>query len=273
VTPPPASAALSRIRARSPLVHMITNLVSMTACAQLVKAVGASTIFAHDPSEAAAVAATADAVLLNLGTSVPGVQEVAVQVARTCRDHGVPAVLDPVGVAASTHRSEVCRAVLATGGITAVSGNLAELAVLAGLPATMKGADAVSVDATPQQVVTAMAASAGVVAIASGPTDWLGDGRRVHGVFNGHPLMGSVVGTGSARSAVLAAFLAVSDGDLLDTATTATAAYGVAGQIAAAQGHGPGYLLADLHNALSDLDDATVSARAAIRRLPVEVVA
>lgn len=60
--------ALAAIRARKPLLHCISNLVTANDCANLALAVGASPIMAQAPQEMADIAVLASAVVLNTGT-------------------------------------------------------------------------------------------------------------------------------------------------------------------------------------------------------------
>lgn len=259
---PLLSDAIARIRTQRPLVHMITNLVSMAACAQSVKALGASTIFAHDPGEALETAVSADAVVINIGTSVPGVGETLLQVARGCQRAGIPVVLDPVGAGATTYRRRLTRALMATGAITVVSGNAAEVASICGIGAMTRGADAVATDLGPAEIALTASLASDVVVAVSGAVDYIAGARMLVGITNGHQVMGQVVGTGSARSAVLGAFVAVAGSERFRATVTATCAYGVAGEHAAACGNGPGYFFADLYNTLAALDDTAVAAGA-----------
>lgn len=264
MTEPRLTGLIAAIRRRRPLVHMITNLVSMAACAQAVKALGAATIFAHADEEATEVAGAADAVVLNVGTSVPGMDKTVLRVAEICAERDIPVVLDPLGSGVSRFRSTLTKALLDSPAVRVVSGNAAELAVLCGIPSAMRGADSVSADAPPEVISRTLAESAGVVAAVSGKVDYVSDGTRLVAVSNGHPVMGQVVGTGSARSAVLGAFVAVAGDDVLDATVSGICAYNIAGEVAAAAGRGPGYLLPDLYNALSVVDDATVATRSRV---------
>ncbi|MEV0502161.1 hydroxyethylthiazole kinase [Streptomyces spectabilis] len=261
---PTGDGPIATIRERRPLVHMITNLVSMAACAQTVKSLGAATIFAHVPEEAAEIAESADAVVLNVGTSVPGMDRTVLRVAEACAARSIPVVLDPLGSGASRFRSNLARALLDTGAVRMVSGNVAELADLCGVPSVIRGADAVSATAPADEVCQKLAESAQVVAAVSGRVDYVGDGRRLAAIANGHPVMGQVVGTGSARSAVLGAFAAVAGEDMFTATVTGVCAYGIAGELAAATGRGPGHFLAELCNQLSVIDDEVVAARSQV---------
>jgi hydroxyethylthiazole kinase len=258
------SGLIGAIRERRPLVHMITNLVSMAACAQAVKSLGAATIFAHAAEEAVEIAESADAVVLNVGTSVPGMDQTALRVAETCAARSIPVVLDPLGSGASRFRSTLTKALLDTGAVRVVSGNAAELADLCGVPSVIRGADAVSATAPPDDICRTLAKSVGVVAAVSGRVDYVSDGQRLAAIANGHPVMGQVVGTGSARSAVLGAFLAVAGPDEFAATVTGTCAYGIAGERAAAAGRGPGYFLPELYNELSTMDDEVLVAKSRV---------
>lgn len=270
-TPTPLPQAIALIRDRRPLVHLITNIVSMAACAQAVNSLDASTLFAHDPHEALEAALAAQAVVLNVGTSVPGMARTVLRVANGCRDAGIPVVLDPVGVRATAHRRNLVRALIDTGGITAVSGNAAEAAFLAGIDATSRGADSRSTAAPPAEIAAAAAAATGTLIALSGTVDYVATGTSLTAVDNGHAVMGRVVGTGSSRSAVLGAFLAVAPGQPLRAVLTGVCAYGVAGEQAAARADGPGYFLPELYNALAALTDQDVTAHARIGTTPTHV--
>lgn len=244
-----------RIREQRPLVHLMANLVSMAACAQAVNSLGAATLFAHVAEEAVEVARSAAAVVLNIGTSVPGAGDTAVAVACACSEAGIPVVLDPLGAGASTYRAKLVSRLLDTGAVTVLSGNAAELAVLAGIGALSRGADALSTALSSAEVAERAALRTKTVVSMSGQTDYVSDGTRTVGVGGGHPVMGRVVGTGSVRSAVLGAFVAVGAHDPFAAALDGTRTFGLAGARAAAQGGGPGYFLPNLYNVLYALDD------------------
>ena len=60
--------ALGAIEQRRPVIHQITNYVTMGVCANALCALGASPVMACAPEEAAAVTAQSQALVLNLGT-------------------------------------------------------------------------------------------------------------------------------------------------------------------------------------------------------------
>ena len=60
--------ALENVRAQCPLIHNITNYVTVNDVANIVLAVGASPIMADDIAEAGDIASVAGALVLNIGT-------------------------------------------------------------------------------------------------------------------------------------------------------------------------------------------------------------
>ncbi len=58
----------SRVREARPLVHHITNCVTVNDCANVTLAVGAAPVMADAPEEVAEMAGMADALVLNIGT-------------------------------------------------------------------------------------------------------------------------------------------------------------------------------------------------------------
>ena len=56
-----------QVKGKRPLIHCITNPISITQCANAILAVGARPIMAEHPEEVAEITETADALLLNLG--------------------------------------------------------------------------------------------------------------------------------------------------------------------------------------------------------------
>ena len=62
------AAFIQRVREKKPLVHHITNYVSVNDCANITLAISASPIMADALEEAADIARISSAVVLNMGT-------------------------------------------------------------------------------------------------------------------------------------------------------------------------------------------------------------
>ena len=101
-----------------------------------------------------------------------------------------------------------------------------------------------------------------VVAL-SGETDLITDGERVVGVANGHALMAKVTAMGCAGSAILSACLAV-EPDAFRAAVAALVIMGVAGELAGEKSEGPGSFAVAIVDALHNLDEPALVARAKV---------
>jgi hydroxyethylthiazole kinase len=253
------------VRARSPLVHNITNYVVMNFSANMLLAAGASPVMAHAIEEVDEMVGIAGALVLNIGTlSGPWVK--AMQRALTvATQRGIPTVLDPVGAGATYFRELAIASLLAGGPPSIIRGNGSEIMSVAGLDASTKGVD--SRASSNEAVVAALrlvGVTGGVVCV-SGEDDHVvaHDGRWAT-LSNGHELMTRVTGVGCSASALIGAFAAVQPDRW--HATVASMAYlGVAGEVAAEEtlrrSGGPGTFQTALLDATHLLDETAFKAR------------
>lgn len=251
-------ATCRAIRDKAPLVHSVTNFVSMDLMANLLLAVGASPVMAHATEEVAELAAIAGAVNVNMGTLDSAWVESMQAAASAARRAGTPWVFDPVGVGATAYRSGTA-ANLMTFKPSVVRGNASEILALTG------GAGARGVDAShgvEQAVEAAMALAkrSGAVIAVTGASDYVTDGVRIARIDNGHPLLARVTATGCALTAFVAAAVAAT-GELFTATQHAIALYGIAGELAAEGARGPGSFRVAFLDALASLDREAVAAR------------
>jgi hydroxyethylthiazole kinase len=244
-----AAALLTRLRAKSPRVHCVTNAVAQNFTANALLAFGAVPSMTLSGEEIAAFVARSDALLINLGTFDRERREATAIAVDTAVRQGLPWVLDPVFIDRSPQRAAFARDLICLNP-TAVRLNAAEFAAL-----TERAPDAAS--------VAACARERKVVVGLSGATDWIADGERTIMVSNGHPLMAKVTAMGCAGSALLAACLAV-ERDAFKATAAAMLMVGVAGEIAAAQSQGPGSFAVAILDALHGLDEAALCLHAKI---------
>ena len=102
------------VRDRRPLIHCITNPISINQCANAVLAAGARPIMAEHPAEVKEITESADALVLNLG-NITDVRMESMEIAlRAAKEKGIPVVLDAVGTACSGLRRKFAARLLAT---------------------------------------------------------------------------------------------------------------------------------------------------------------
>lgn len=232
--PIPLAALRRQIQTEQPLIHCITNHISIRDCANGLLALGARPIMAEHPAEVAEIVSGAQALMVNLGNISDSRMAAMTAAARAARDQNIPCVLDAVGVGCSTLRRDFAQEFLAQTPPAVLKGNASELRALCGLPHHAKGIDSGEPDDRDETIAAARetARRFGTVVLLSGPTDVVTDGVRTGTLSGGHPLMAQVTGTGCLQGAVVAAFLAVTDP--FTAAQAGAALLGLAGEASAA---------------------------------------
>ena len=99
---------LARVRQQKPVVHHLTNWVTIYDCAQVIKTLGASPVMAHAPQEVAEMAQIASALVLNIGTLTVDLVEAMKLAARSANQKGIPVILDVCGAGATALRDQKC---------------------------------------------------------------------------------------------------------------------------------------------------------------------
>ncbi len=259
----PASL-LSRVRELRPLVHHITNYVTVNDCANVTLSVGAAPVMAEAPEEVAEMAGMADALVLNIGTLSSAQVEAMLLAGQAANARGIPVVLDPVGAGATAFRTTAAFRLLDGLAISVLKANAGEIGTIAGIDARVRGVDSAGMTGDPAEVCSRLAARLSCIVAMSGPVDIVSDGDRVALVENGHPMMGVVSGTGCMAASVTGAFAAAAD-DRFATTVAALAAFGLAGERAAERAAGPGSFRSGLLDALAGLEPAALAAGARIR--------
>jgi hydroxyethylthiazole kinase len=261
MTDPSPGTTLASIRSQKPLIHQITNYVVMNETANATLAVGALPVMAHAREEVEEMAALASALVINIGTLSPPWVEAMLLAGYRANQLGVPVVVDPVGAGATKYRTDTAQRLLNELDVTVLRGNAGEIATLVGVDAEVRGVESIAAGVNPAELARAAARALGVVASVTGPIDHVSDGDEVLQVANGHELMGTVSGTGCMSTAITGCFVAVKREAPLEAAAEALAAFGVAGEDAAAGARGPGTFHAALYDALYNLAPATLDER------------
>lgn len=258
------SQANAELRKTAPLVHNITNYVTVNDCANALLAIGASPIMADDLLEAGDIAAISSALVLNIGTLNQRTISSMIAAGKRANECGIPVVFDPVGAGASKLRNDTVKEILEQVKITVLRGNISEVSFVAGLDVTTRGVDASAADGTRDAaaVAKAVAEKFGCTAAVTGAVDVISDGKRVVKIRNGHPMLSKVTGTGCMTSALVGAY-AGANKDAFVAAAAGVASMGIAGEIAYEKAGrlGTGSFHIAILDALSHLDSAVMEAR------------
>ena len=200
------------VRSAHPLVHCITNYVTVNDCANALLAAGAAPVMAHAPEESAEITGGCQALVLNMGATeyYPSMYLSGEEALKK----RIPMVLDPVGVGGSTYRRKEAFRMIDRLHPAVVRGNLSEIRALITDSRTARGVDNAEKERAdsrfPEETACAVAAFArekGTIVIASGTVDLLTDGNVTYALDNGSRFMSMITGAGCMSTALLGAFM------------------------------------------------------------------
>lgn len=270
-------AALDAVRTTAPLIHCITNYVTVNDCANALLGIGASPIMSDEPVEVEEITSLCSGLVLNIGTLNQRTIESMHKAGARASELKRPIVLDPVGAGASLLRTQTAAALLDELSIRVVRGNMSEIRALAGAASTTRG-----VDVNPDDVVTEenlataaafaqnLAATRGMVVAITGAIDIVADAENVFAVRNGVPVLGKITGAGCMLTCLTSAFVAANAQKPFEATVAAVATMGLAGQKAADRMgglDGNGSFRTYVLDAIARMDSETLEAGAKLEKL------
>lgn len=229
---------LDRVRAALPLIHNITNYVTVNDVANILLACGASPIMSDEPEDAAEITELCSGLNINIGTLNKRTISGMFSSGRRARELGHVCLLDPVGAGASKLRTDTALSLMKEIKFTAIRGNISEIKTLSLGRGTTKGVDADMADSVNAEnldkavdFVKEFAKSTGSIIAVTGAIDLVCDKEKCFVITNGRPEMGKITGTGCQLSGMMTAFLAANPDNLLEAAAAAVCTMGLAGEI------------------------------------------
>lgn len=220
------------VKEKRPLIHCITNPISINQCANAVLAVGARPIMAENPNEVEEIAESASALLINLGNITDARMNAMEKALCVSRSAYIPAVLDAVGVACSKYRRLFANKLIGQGEFSVIKGNYSEITALYDPSYKSSGVDADGkADAESVKNISAeLALKYNCIILATGKTDIITDGKKTVLVKNGSPRLADITGMGCMLGAIIACFLSVEKG--INAVVTACVLLGISGSLA-----------------------------------------
>ena len=246
------STSIAAVRAKSPLVHNITNFVVMNNTANALLAIGASPVMAHWVSEVEDMVAIADALVINIGTLDEQWVESMIRAGVAAHNKGIPIIIDPVGAGATRARTTAALEIIKQCHPTIIRGNGSEIMALVDANIRSKGVDSSAQSGDALSAAQRLATECGAVVVISGATDYITDGKEIFTVEGGSPIMTSVTGMGCTSTAIIGAFAAVVTTPIV-AATAAMAVMSLAGERAAVHSAGNGTMQVNFLDELFNL--------------------
>lgn len=229
---------LENVHAKSPLVHNITNYVTVNDVANVLLAAGGSPIMSDDADDVEDITSICGGLNINIGTLNKNTIPSMFLAGKKANALGHIVLLDPVGAGASRLRTDTANRLMQEVRFDAVRGNISEIKTLCTGSGSTKGVDADAVDAVTEanldngvQLVKTFAAQTGCIIAVTGAIDLVSDGERCWCIRNGRAEMSRITGTGCQLSALMTAFLVANPDRKLDAAAAAVCMMGLAGEI------------------------------------------
>ena len=216
---------LENVRNTVPLVHNITNYVTVNDVANILLACGGSPIMSDEPEDVEDITSICGGLNINIGTLNQRSIEGMFRAGAKANALGHVVLLDPVGAGASALRTNTAVELMEKIKFTVIRGNISEIKTLALGSGTTKGVDADVADAVTDanldsavKFVKNFAAKSGAIVAVTGAIDLVSDGTACYVIRNGRPEMGKITGTGCQLSGMMTAFVVANPDNKLEAA-------------------------------------------------------
>ena len=228
---------LENVREKMPLIHNITNYVTVNDCANILLACGGSPIMADDIGEVEEIASICGGLNINIGTLNERTIRSMLAAGKKANELGHPVILDPVGAGASSLRTNTAYTLLEEVKFSVIRGNISEIKTLALGGGTTKGVDADVADKVTDETLDSVIAFAkefskktGAVIAITGVIDIVADAQKAYVIRNGVPVMSQITGSGCMLTAMTAAYITANPQEILEAAAAAVCAMGLCGE-------------------------------------------
>ena len=193
----------------APLIHCITNAISVETVANALLYIGAKPIMTEDIRAFNDLALQTNSLLLNLG-SLSLDKEKSILAASKLAIGKEPVVLDVVGIASAKSAMKVAKKIIADQP-TIVRGNISEMRALCDLQTHGRGVDGSLLDQTDEELINLITALKQLpqesIYVATGTNDIVVARNNVWVLSNGVPELDRFTGSGDTLSGLLAALL------------------------------------------------------------------
>ncbi|MGL4362778.1 MAG: hydroxyethylthiazole kinase [Cellulosilyticaceae bacterium] len=248
---------LTEIKKNQPLVVHYTNEVTINDCANMTLAIGASPLMSFNLEEVDDLVRISSSVVINIGTMNTCHLDIFKAAGLAANRLKKPIILDPVGVFATSTRSNFVKQLLEEIHFDVIKGNLAEIKFIGGLNVHGSGADSYEddVDENSYSLLKSIALKFKTIIVATGKKDIITDGTNIVVISNGASHLKSITGTGCMTASLIASYLTVSEP--LDAATMGVLSMSIAGEQAQLKANGLGDFKIQLFNEVSLLTEDT----------------
>lgn len=229
---------LENVRENVPLVHNITNYVTVNDVANVILACGGSPIMSDDEGDVEDITSICGGLNINIGTLNKNTIPSMYLAGKKANELGHVVLLDPVGAGASKLRTDTAVGLMKEIRFDVIRGNISEIKTLAYGSGSTKGVDADVTDAVTEDTldnavafVKKLSAETGSIIAVTGAIDLVADSEKCYVIRNGRTEMGKITGTGCQLSAMMTAYVVANQDNKLEAAAVAAMVMGLAGEI------------------------------------------
>lgn len=233
------SQTITKLRKKVPLVHCITNHVTINDCANIVLAFGGSPAMCEAYDEVFDFVKLSSALYINVGTLTKEQEAAAVLASISAKINNIPVVLDPVACGAIPRKLSVINRIFEVGKVDLIKGNIGEIKVLAGKASKIRGVDSLDNGEGALESCISLAQKYNCVIAATGKEDFITDGKRSAVIQNGTEMFTKITGAGCMLGAVCGATLGAEE-DKFVAAVSAVLSMNIAGEHAYREAKAPG---------------------------------
>lgn len=261
------SELLTLVKEKKPLIHHITNYVTVNDCANIVLALGGSPVMADAIEEALDMVSIASALVINIGTLNSTTVKSMIAAGKKANILGIPVILDPVGIGATPYRKEVALNLIKEINFSVIRGNLAEIKTLGGLDSVSKGVDSEEIESdNSAKIAASLAKELRTVIAITGVIDYISDGEKIISLKNGVEMLTKVTGTGCMTTSLIGTYCSVTT-DYLTAAVAGIITMGISGEKAMInlnESHGSGSYRTNIIDSVYNFSEIDLAQRGAI---------
>jgi hydroxyethylthiazole kinase len=229
---------LENVHAKTPLVHNITNYVTVNDVANVLLACGGSPIMSDEPKDVYDITSICGGLNINIGTLNERSIEAMMIAGLRSKELGHVILLDPVGTGASMLRTKTAQSIVESVKPDIIRGNISEIKALIKGTGTTKGVDADAADSVTEDnlddmvaFVKEVAAKTDAVIAITGAIDLVADADVCYVIRNGRKEMSRITGTGCQLSGLATAYAVANPDNKVDAVAAAVCLMGLAGEI------------------------------------------
>ncbi len=223
------------VKLKKPLIHCITNPISINDCANIVLAVGAKPIMAEHPLEVSEITSVSKSLGVNLGNITDIRMESMLISGKTAFQKKIPQIIDLVGVGCSKLRLNYAKKFILECHPSVIKGNMSEIKAICDIESNAKGIDVGECDRITDEsfvenikIMKKLSLETGAVIVATGVVDIIISGDENYLIKNGCEMLSMITGTGCMLTALIASY--ISSSDILGGTILAVSIMGICGE-------------------------------------------